>query len=140
MNVNMKLDHIGIVVKDLDHSREYYEKTYGFKHLSEIIHEPNQKVDLVFIETGHGGMPTIELITPSEVSSPVTGFLEKTGGGLHHLAYEVPDIEQAIEHFRSLRSLMLGSIVPGAGHHNTRTAWLYTSEKNLIELIEERNE
>ncbi len=136
----MKLDHIGIVVKDLKHSKEYYKKTYGLKHQSEIIHEPSQKVDLVFLETGHGAMPTIELITPAEESSPVTKFLEKTGGGLHHLAYEVTDIEQAMEHFRSLRSLILGDIVPGAGHHNTRTVWLYTSEKNLVELIEEQRE
>lgn len=135
-HLNIKLDHIGIVVKNLEHSKEYYKKTYGFNPLSDIIHEPIQKVNLIFIETGHGHMPVIELITPSEVSSPVTNFLEKKGGGLHHLAYEVSDIEQAIEHFKQSGSLMVSKIVPGTGHKGRRTIWLYTAEKSLVELIE----
>ena len=135
----MKLEHIGIVVKDIEQSRDYYEKTYGCRPLSEVIFEPAHKVHILFLDVGHGAMPTIELITPSEDNSQVSNFLKKKGGGIHHLAYEVDDIEKAIEHFKSLGSLMLGSIVPGAGHNNTPTVWLYTSQKDLVELIEKQH-
>ncbi len=135
----MKLDHIGIVVKDIGHSKEYYTKTYGLNPLTEIIDEPAHQVKVMFFEVGHGPMPMIELIMPAGENSRVSQFLEKTGGGIHHLAYEVADIDEAIAHFKGLRSLILGGIVPGAGHNNTRTVWLYTSEKNLIELIEQQH-
>ena len=93
----------------------------------------------MFLETGYGDMPMIELITPSSKESKVTGFLEKTGGGIHHLAYEVPDIHEAIKHFKSLGALILGDIGPGAGHNNTPTVWLYTSQKSLVELIQKQD-
>ena len=137
--MEMRLDHIGMVVKDIERAKEYQMKTYGRKPLTGIIHEPAHKVNIIFLELGYGPMPMLELITPIAKDSRVSSFLEKTGGGIHHLAYEVADIEQTIEHFKSLRSLILGGIVPGAGHNNTRTVWLYTSEKNLIELIEQQH-
>ncbi len=137
--MKMKLDHIGIVVKDMEKAKEHYMKTYCREPLTDIIFEPAHKVNVMFYEVGYGSMPMIELISPTDEKSQVSKFLEKTGGGLHHLAYEVPDIEEAIEHFKSQNSLILGAIVPGAGHNNTRTVWLYTSEKNLVELIEQQS-
>lgn len=136
--MKMKLDHIGVVVRDIEHSKKYYQQTYGCEVLSEIIDEPAHNVRVMFLSVGHGSMPMIELIMPASDKSKVKTFLEKTGGGIHHLAYEVADIEKTIEHFKSLRAMILGNIVPGAGHNNTRTVWLYTSEKNLVELIEEQ--
>ena len=137
--MEMKLEHIGVVVKDIEHSKDYHIKTYGCKPLSDIVYEPAHNVNVQFLDAGHGHAPMIELISPVDEKSQVSNFLKKTGGGLHHLAYEVEDIEKAIEHFKSLRSMILGKIVPGAGHHDTPTVWLYTSEKNLVELIQKQN-
>ncbi|MGA1870287.1 MAG: VOC family protein [bacterium] len=137
--MEMRLEHIGIVVKDIEHSKEYYMKTYGCKPLSGVVYEPAHNVNVLFLDAGHGRMPMIELIMPIDENSRVSNFLKKTGGGLHHLAYEVENIEKAIEHFKSLRAMILNSIVLGAGHGNTRTVWLYTSEKDLVELIEKQD-
>ena len=137
--MKMKLDHIGIVVKDIEHSKEHYRNTYGCEPLSDVIYEPAHKVNVLFLDVGYGSTPMIELITPIEEKSQVSNFLDKTGGGIHHLAYEVADIDEAIKHFKSLKGMILGGIVPGAGHDNTRTVWLYTTEKNLVELIEARH-
>ena len=135
----MKLDHIGIVVKDIKHSLKYYMDTYGFEPLTDVIHEPAHHVEVMFLGIGFGHMPMFELISPLGEKSKVTGFLKKTGGGIHHLAYEVANIHKGIEHFKKQkRSMVLGGIVPGAGHNNTPTVWLYTREKNLVELIEEQ--
>jgi len=137
--MEMRLDHIGFVVKDIKTFRDYYIKTFCAKPLTDIIDEPAHDVKIMFLETGYGDMPMIELITPSSKNSKVSAFLEKTGGGIHHLAYEVPEINKAIEHFKSLGSIIIGDIVPGAGHNNTPTVWLYTTEKNLVELIQAQN-
>ena len=137
--MEMRLDHIGFVIKDIEKYRDYYIKAFCCKPLSGIIDEPAHGVKIMFLETGYGNMPMIELITPSSKESKVTGFLEKTGGGIHHLAYEVLDIHEAIEHFKSLGALILGDIVPGAGHNNTPTVWLYTSQKSLVELIQQQD-
>ena len=137
--MEMRLDHIGFVVKDIKTFRDYYIKTFCAKPLTDIIDEPAHDVKIMFLETGYGDMPMIELITPSSKNSKVSAFLEKTGGGIHRLAYEVPEINKAIEHFKSLGSIIIGDIVPGAGHNNTPTVWLYTTEKNLVELIQAQN-
>lgn len=134
--MEMKLDHIGIVVSDIEHSLKYYKETYGFEPLIDVTHEPAHGVNVVFVGLGHGSIPMIELISPVSENSKVSEFLEKKGGGMHHLAYEVADIDEAIEHFKNKQSLILGGIVSGAGHKNTPTVWLYTSERNLVELIE----
>ena len=94
--LQMRLDHIGFVVKDIEEYRDYYIKTFCCKPLSDIIDEPAHGVKIMFLETGYGNMPMIELITPSSTESKVSGFLDKTGGGIHHLAYEVVDINEAI--------------------------------------------
>lgn len=133
----MKLDHIGIVVKDLEAAQQYYEKHYGFQPLSSVVDEPAQKVKIMFIETGPAGGPAIELIQPVSEDSAVFHFLNKTGGGLHHLSYEVKDLDKTIEHFKSLKALMIGKVYPGAGHKGQRVIWFYTVTKELIELIEE---
>jgi methylmalonyl-CoA/ethylmalonyl-CoA epimerase len=132
----MKLDHIGVVVKDIEAAQRYYKGQFGFEALSPVLDEPVQKVKIVFIELGLGQFPAIELIQPDGESSPVFNFLKKTGGGLHHLSYEVEDLDRAIEDFKKRRSLMVGKIYPGAGHKGRRVAWFYTGNKELVELIE----
>ena len=133
--MNMRFDHIGIVVADIQSSIKTYSDSYKFKPLTKIIHEPAHDVDLIFFDFGHGYMPMLELIMPTTEKSKVYNFLKK-GGGLHHLAYEVENIENAINYFKSKKSIILGDVVPGAGHNNTNTVWLYTNQKELIELVE----
>lgn len=136
MNIELRLDHIGIVVKDIEQSCLDYQRIHGLKQKTKRIHEPAHDVEIMFFETGHGSMPMIELIMPLSDSSKVSGFLKRTGGGIHHLAYEVSDINEGVHHYKSIGSIILGGIVPGAGHSNLSTVWIYTPDKNLIELIE----
>ena len=136
MNIDLRLDHIGIVVKDIEKASQDYLLFHGLKQKTEKIHEPAHDVNVMFFETGHGAMPMIELIMPLSDSSKVSGFLKKTGGGIHHLAYEVDNIYDGIEHYKSMGSVILGEIVPGAGHSNLPTVWIYTPDKSLIELIQ----
>jgi methylmalonyl-CoA/ethylmalonyl-CoA epimerase len=131
----MRLHHIGKVVKDLEEARKYYEDTFGLKALGPPVIDPIQAVEVVFIETGPGGSPSIELICPIEEASPVSEFL-RNGGGLHHLCFEVEDVSKSIVDLKEKGSILLSKPVPGKGHGNRMTAWVYTASRELVELLE----
>lgn len=135
----MKLHHIGRIVKDLAVAQKYYEEIFGLKALSEPVIDPLQSVEVVFIEAGLGKDVTIELIRPLDEKSPVHKFLEK-GGGFHHLCFAVDDIQKTIAEFKNKGSLILGKPVPGKGHGDKMTAWVFTPSKELIELVEHEDD
>ena len=131
----MKLHHIGIVVGNLEDAVNYYKNTFGLKAIGEPVVDPIQKVEVVFIETGFGQDLTIELIKPLNVDSPVHTFLQK-GGGVHHLSYEVENIHETAEDLKKKGALIISDFAPGKGHDDRLTLWVYTSEKELVELVE----
>jgi len=134
--MKFKLDHIGYVVKDLNFSIDYYNNIFGLKRITKTINEKAHGVKIVFIELGHRSMPVLELITPTSKKSKVYNFLEKKGDSFHHFAYEVKNINKTIKYLEKKGSMLIDAIVPGAGHNKTKTAWMYTNNKQLIELIE----
>jgi len=134
--MKFKLDHIGYIVGDLKSTTKYYKDLFGLKNITKIIHEKAHGVKLIFIELGHKSMPVLELITPVNKKSKVYNFLEKNGDGFHHFAYEVKDIDKTIIFLKKKGSMLIDGIVPGAGHNNTKTAWMFTRNKQLVELIE----
>ncbi|MFC1585758.1 VOC family protein [Fibrobacterota bacterium] len=131
----MKLHHIGKVVENIGKEIDYYRNVFGFQQIGKSVIDPIQKVEVAFIETGLDRQVTIELIHPVEEASPVMQFL-KEGGGLHHLCYQVDDINQALKDLKAKGCLILSPPVPGKGHDDRLTLWLYTPEKELIELVE----
>ncbi|HLP57205.1 MAG TPA: VOC family protein [Candidatus Deferrimicrobium sp.] len=133
----MKLYHIGKVVKDLEEARQYYKDTFGFEPIGEKIEDNIQKVWVLKMNTGHGADVTLELLQPMGEQSPVYKFLQKQGGGLHHLSYLVADIHRAIEDFKEKGALILGDVAPSIAYGSQPSIWLYTRSKELIELIEE---
>ena len=77
----------------------------------------------------------MELVEPAGLQSPVRAFLDK-GGGLHHFCYEVEDCEAAISSMRSRGSMIVKRPNPAVAFQGRRIAWVLTSEKLLIELLE----
>ena len=133
----MKLHHIGKVVKDLKEAQEYYKETFGLESIGESTIDPIQKVEVLLLNTGYGEKLPLELICPVDEDSPVYKFLQKKGEGLHHLSFEVEDIQQAIKELREKGALILGEVVPSKRHKNP-SVWLYTRTRELIELIEKK--
>lgn len=134
--MSMKLHHIGKVVKDLEEAIQYHRDTFGHEVIGEPTVDPVQKVKVALLDIGYGENATIELIQPMSEDSPVQKFLKKSGGGLHHLSYHVDNIQQAVEEFRKKGALILGDIVPGKGHNDKSTVWLYTRSRELVEFVE----
>jgi methylmalonyl-CoA/ethylmalonyl-CoA epimerase len=133
----MKLHHIGKVVGDMEEAIKYHRETFGLEPLREPVIDPVQKVEVVLLNTGHGEDVPIELLKPISEDSPVSKFLKK-GGGLHHLSFEVENIERAVEELREKGALILGEVVPSKGNKEAPSVWLYTRSRELIELIENK--
>lgn len=86
------IEHIGIAVQSLDESIPYYEKVLGLKCYAteEVV---DQKVKTAFFKVGD---TKIELLEPTADDSPIAKYLEKKGPGIHHLAFAMDDVDQAL--------------------------------------------
>ena len=91
-----KIDHIGIAVKNLDETLNFYENILGLKTAgTEIVEE--QKVKVAFLPIGD---TEVELLESTEEDGPIARYIAKNGEGVQHIAYRVDDIEKAIEEMK----------------------------------------
>jgi methylmalonyl-CoA/ethylmalonyl-CoA epimerase len=128
-----KINHIGIAVKSLEESIPFYRDQLsmpfaGFEEVAE------QKVRVAMLQVGES---KIELLEPTSDDSPVARFIEKNGPGIHHLAYEVEDIEAAIAHMVACGARMIDE-QPRPGAHGSRIAFVHPKSSNgvLTELCQ----
>lgn len=128
-----KINHIGIAVNSLDETIPFYRDTLGmaFKGIEEVA---EQKVKVAFLAIGES---KIELLEPTSPDSPIAKFLEKSGPGIHHLAYEVEDIEAAIARLEGEGARMIDR-TPRNGAHGARIAFVHPKSSNgvLTELCQ----
>lgn len=134
----VKLHHIGYVVASIQDSAESFTRSLGATWDGNIIFDPIQKVRVTFIEGAHAHDSLIELVEPGGPESPVTRFL-KAGGGLHHLCYEVADLEQHLAFCKSVGTLVIRQPVPAVAFGGRRIAWALTKQKLLVEFLEREN-
>ena len=127
-----KLDHIGIAVEDLDAAIEIYE-TLGFT-VDSIDEVPGFGVKVAFLPMESGN---VELVQPVTDDSAMAKFLQKRGGGIHHLCFEVSDIRMALKSLESAGVELIDK-VPRNGAHETLVAFLHPKSTGgvLIELTE----
>ncbi len=92
--MKMKLDHIGLVVADIEEYAGLF-RLLGLGEATEAVADATQKVSGSFIAVTGEDPVYIELLEATQETSPVVNFLRKRGGGLHHLCFEVEDIEEA---------------------------------------------
>jgi methylmalonyl-CoA/ethylmalonyl-CoA epimerase len=128
-----KINHIGIAVKSLDDAIPFYRDNLGMA-LAGIEEVPEQKVRVAMLGVGES---MIELLEPTSAESPVAKYIEKNGAGIHHIAYEVDDIEAAIA------TLLTGGVrmideTPRCGAHGTRIAFIHPKSSGgvLTELCQ----
>ena len=131
-----KINHIGIAVPELEAAVATY-KTMGFEYdgAEEVA---SQKVKTAFF---HLGESHVELLEPTADDSPIAKFLEKRGGGIHHICVQVDDIDKALEKYRE-GGVKLINEEPfiGAGGH--RVAFVHPKATGgvLLELLETKKD
>jgi len=131
--MTLKINHIGIAVQSIAATLPFYRDNLGMTFLGEeVVAEQQVKVAMLAI-----GEAKIELLEPISADSPVAKFLEKSGQGIHHIAYEVEDIEAAIAGMLADGGRMIDA-VPRHGAHGTRIAFVHPKSSHgvLTELCQ----
>ena len=130
----LKVEHIGIAVKDLAASSDLFGKLLGRSpYKTEAVE--SEGVITLFFATGD---TKIELLEATNENSPIAKFIEKRGEGIHHIAFEVDDIEAEIERLQKEGFTLLNT-TPKPGADNKRIAFLHPKSTNgvLVELCQE---
>ncbi len=114
------LNHVGIAVRSIDDQRPFYEGTLGaeFECYEDVA---NQKVKVGFFKVGD---VRLELLEPTDPSSPIAKFLETRGEGLHHLAFTVDNIEARIAELENAGLRMIDQ-TPRMGAHHMKIAFAH---------------
>ncbi len=130
----MKLEHIGIAVKSLENSNELFAKLFNAPHYK-IEAVESEGVNTSFFQVGES---KIELLEATNPDSPIAKFIAKKGEGIHHIAFEVTDIEAELKRLQG-EGFQLIHQTPKAGADNKRIAFLHPKSTNgvLIELCQE---
>ncbi len=130
-----KIEHIGIAVKDLNHSNELFKKLFGKDHYKVEAVE-SEGVSTSFFMLGE---TKIELLQATNEDSAIAKFIDKKGEGIHHIAYAVDNINSEMERLKSEGFEILNK-EPKHGADNKLICFLHPKSTNgiLVELCQER--
>lgn len=128
-----RIDHIGLAVADLDAAIMLHQRTYAMA----LVHRetvPEQGVEAVLLDVGENH---VELLAPLDSDTPVGRYLEKNGPGIHHVAYQVGDIEAVLAELRAA-GLELIDQTPRIGIRGSRVAFVHPRSAGgvLTEIVE----
>jgi methylmalonyl-CoA/ethylmalonyl-CoA epimerase len=128
-----KINHIAIAVRSLEEHIPFYRDVLRLEYRGTEVVE-DQKVRLAVFGVGE---VQIELLEPTEPESPISAFIEKRGEGMHHISYQVDDIEKQIAELKQKQVRMIDE-TPRSGAHGSRIAFLHpkSSAKVLTELTQ----
>ena len=131
----MKIDHIAIAVNDVEESAKVYQQALGADNVEfETVESEGVKIAIIELENGR-----IELMQPTNDSSPIKKFLDKKGQGLHHMALETDNIEGEVERMEGCGIQFLGKVRPGSA--GTKVTFIHPKSLNgvLTELCSHPN-
>jgi methylmalonyl-CoA/ethylmalonyl-CoA epimerase len=135
----MHLHHIGYVVESIEKAMPGFLRSLGARWDGQIFEDPYQKVRVAFLSTNRLDAQ-IELVEPAGDDSPISRFLRERGGGLHHCCYEVGDLKECISAMRREGALLAKNPKPAVAFRGRMIAWLVTSERFLVELLQKGTE
>ncbi len=128
-----KINHIAIAVNNIEEAAKFYQNVLGL-NLSGIEMVAAQKTRVGFFKIGESN---IELVQPAESDSPLVKFLETKGQGIHHICFEVDDVEAEVKAYLEKGATLIDQ-KPRPGAHNTKVAFIHPRSSGgiLIELCE----
>lgn len=129
----MKINHLGIATKGIDDALRFWADALGLENVhTEVVED--QKVRVAMLPIGE---TRIELLEPTSGDSPISKFLEKRGGGIHHIAVEVVDINAALAKLKD-KGMRLIDETPRIGAEGCLVAFVHPSSASgvLLELVQ----
>ncbi|NNF00176.1 MAG: methylmalonyl-CoA epimerase [Pyrinomonadaceae bacterium] len=131
--MEMKIDHLGIATKEIAEALKFWEDALGLEkvHTEEV---EDQKVRVAMLPIGE---TNIELLEPTADDSPISKFLEKRGGGIHHVAVEVENIQTSLDKLKSEGTRLIDE-TPRIGADGCLVAFVHPKSTNgvLLELVQ----
>ncbi|MGA2255616.1 MAG: VOC family protein [Thermoguttaceae bacterium] len=127
--------HVGFVVASIVEIGQGFASSIGVQWNREIIHDPRQQARVTFLRSSRSNDPAIELVEPDGDKSPLHKFLA-SGGGLHHVCYEVDCVSTQLEQSRAAGCLIVKQPLPAAAFGGRLIGWVYSPQKLLIEYLE----
>ena len=130
----LKIEHIGIAVKNLENSNQLFAKLFGKTHYK-IEEVTSENVNTSFFKMGDS---KIELLEATDPESPIAKFIEKRGEGIHHIAFDVEDIYSEMKRLEN-EGFQLINKQPKKGADNKLVCFLHPKSTNgiLVELCQE---
>ncbi len=131
----MKINHLGIATKGIDEALKFWGDALGLENVhTETVED--QKVRVAMLPIGD---TRIELLEATSDDSPIAKFIEKRGGGIHHIAVEVENIEAALAKLKA-EGMRLIDETPRIGAENCLVAFVHPSSANgvLLELVQKQ--
>lgn len=128
-----KIAHVAVVVPDLAEANRFWVDALGLG-LERVEEVPEQAVDVAFLPVGESD---IELLRPVDETSGVARYLEKRGPGIHHICFEVDDIEATLARLKAF-DIPLINEQPTVNQHGTKIAFVHPKGTGgvLVELYE----
>ena len=122
----MKIDHIAIAVNNLEEAAKKYKEALGVDSVEfETIETEGVKVAIIHLENGR-----IELMEPTNDTSPIKKFLDKKGPGLHHMALETNDIDGEVSRMEGCGIQFLGKVRDGSA--GTKVTFIHPKSLNGV--------
>lgn len=128
-----KLEHVGIAVEDLDKVMGVYQEALGLKP-DEVLEVPERGMKIAFFTLGQ---VQLELLASTREGSDIASFLQKRGPGLHHLAFQVDDVAEALSRLKE-KGVRLVDETPKRGGRGNKIAFVHPKSTGgvLVELCE----
>jgi len=133
---NGSLHHLGFVVPSISALAEQFSMFLSAQWDGKIIHDPLQQVRVSFFTPVDSRNPVFELVEPASEASPVNFFLKKHRGGLHHVCYEIDDLESGLSEAKTAGLVMASPPTPAVAFEGRRIAWVCSKKLLLMELLE----
>jgi methylmalonyl-CoA/ethylmalonyl-CoA epimerase len=129
------LHHLGFVVSSISAVAEEFAASMSARWDGKVTHDPVQRVRVAFFLPVDERNPVFELVEPAGEMSPVSNFLKRQGG-LHHLCYEIDDLESGLREARSVGLVVVANPTPALAFDGRRIAWVCSKRRLLLELLE----
>lgn len=129
----MKIDHLGIATKGIDEALKFWEDALGLENVhTEVVED--QKVRVAMLPIGES---RVELLEPTSEDSPISNFLNKRGGGIHHIAVRVDDIHASLARLKEQGARLIDE-QPRIGAEGCLVAFVHPAASGgvLLELVQ----
>lgn len=136
MTKTLKVDHVGIVVKDIiEHYQTHMKHLFADACLGPIIHDPAQKVRVAFVKLNGA---SIELIEPAAEDSPVSSMINGKQASIYHMCFKVNDLDVQLKKCRKSGMIIVCPPKAAVAFNGNRIAFVMGRDKLLWEFVEEK--